>query len=120
MIFYENSPIDETLISAAKTRDEEAIKQALTNGANPNCLVEIQEGNKHVRLYDFCKNIKGKKGKKILSLLAEAGGLSEKARAQRKISSHHTYPKKVANSRRQYRTRIDKEIKERNARLRSE
>ena len=118
--FEERQAADRALIESARAHDEAGMRQALQNGANPNCEVEIQDGKKAVLLYDFCKNIKGKKGKKILDLLDEAGGHPQKRNAQRKLSPHHTFPKKVTNWKRIGRVLGDKEVKERNARLRGE
>ena len=91
--FEEQMRADKALIEAVKSQDRTQVEQALLNGGNPNCKVEIQGGKNSMSLYDYCKNLKGKKGKKIQDLLEQKGGFSIKRNAQKK---HHTYRQKIS------------------------
>lgn len=73
---------NESLITAAKRRDVEGIRNALETGADPNCFISTKAGR--VRVYDYLNNLKGKNGKDALDVLYRFGGRSEKNYAQRK------------------------------------
>ena len=89
------------LIEASKRCDIEAMYQALSSGANPNCRIETKSGE--VNLIDFCKNFKGKKAKKALDLLNRFGGVPEKRNAQKK--PHVVYHRKKETEKMAYKIR---------------
>ena len=70
------------LVEAAKANNIEEMHAALMDGADPNCPVPTKHGS--IRIYDFCKNLKGKSGKDALDVIYRFGGRSEKGYAQRK------------------------------------